>query len=341
VSKLRILWLTPNRKDLVCLHCYYDLEQAVAKITKSRFAGCGHSEYRRGETIDETIKRLYGNDFPDWVIVSPTSKIEGTKWLDYRIRKSKKYRVLAILSDIHRCGVWHAESPIQLSYLLNRIGFDAYAMLYTHIANCGVPEDYYLKTLKGEKFFLAPWINPEIFHPVGGEKLYDVVFLGNIDRRIYPLRWQIYNQLPSIAGQMDWKVLIRDRPKGKSSIRRFPKMLKNGYYVGEKYAETLARSRIFIFDCSIYKYPLLKFVEGMACGTLVMSDKPLCADILHFRDGENFVEIGLDDWFEKLLYYLENEDERAKIARNSYNIVMKYHTVDVRAKQLVEWLRKI
>jgi len=72
-----------------------------------------------------------------------------------------------------------------------------------------------------------------------------------------------------------------------------------------------------------------------------MSDKPLCADILHFRDGENFVEIGLDDWFEKLLYYLENEGERAKIARNGYNTVMKYHTADMRAKWFVEWLEKI
>ncbi|MHA1267856.1 MAG: glycosyltransferase [Candidatus Helarchaeota archaeon] len=48
----------------------------------------------------------------------------------------------------------------------------------------------------------------------------------------------------------------------------------------------------------------------------------------------------MDDWFEKLLYYLENEDERAKIARNGYNTVMKYHTADVRAKQFVRWLKK-
>jgi spore maturation protein CgeB len=38
------------------------------------------------------------------------------------------------------------------------------------------------------------------------------------------------------------------------------------------------------------------------------------------------------------VYYLENEGERERIARNGYETVMKYHSSQVRARQLVDFL---
>jgi hypothetical protein len=83
---------------------------------------------------------------------------------------------------------------------------------------------------------------------------------------------------------------------------------------------------------------IMKFFEAMASGACVFSDAPLLADEFHFKDGENYVNINLDNWKEKLKYYLEHEDERKRIALAGYRMTMKYHTNEVRARELVSFL---
>ena len=48
----------------------------------------------------------------------------------------------------------------------------------------------------------------------------------------------------------------------------------------------------------------------------------------------------MKNWKSKLEYYLENEDERKRIAMNGYKTAMKYHTNDARAKSLIKFLKK-
>jgi len=52
-------------------------------------------------------------------------------------------------------------------------------------------------------------------------------------------------------------------------------------------------------------------------------------------------KFGRFSWKEKLEYYLEDDAERERIARNGYETVMKHHTSETRARQLVGFLRKL
>lgn len=113
-----------------------------------------------------------------------------------------------------------------------------------------------------------------------------------------------------------------------------------GEIVGEEYARTLALSKTFPFGTSIFKYPLLKFFEAMACKTCVFADTPLTAEELHIIPDWNFVEVNEDNWEDKLEYYVSHDDERELIAQRGYDTVIKYHTTEVRARQVVDFLER-
>ena len=95
---------------------------------------------------------------------------------------------------------------------------------------------------------------------------------------------------------------------------------------------------MYPFGCSIWKYALPKFFEAMACRTLVLSDSPAGAGALHFEPGVNFVEISLEDYREKVDYYLENEKERERIVDNAFKMVHRYHTCEIRARELLDYV---
>ena len=79
----------------------------------------------------------------------------------------------------------------------------------------------------------------------------------------------------------------------------------------------------------------------MGSGTLVLADKPQTAESLFFKPGDNFVEINENNWLEKLQYYLEDDSERERIAKNGYEIVSKYHNSYCRAQQIISFLKEV
>ncbi len=115
-------------------------------------------------------------------------------------------------------------------------------------------------------------------------------------------------------------------------------MEAQGHIVGDVYNETLSRSKVFIFGSSIYRYPLLKYLEGWGAGTLVMADKPLGAERMYLESDVNYVEINTKNWLNKLKYYIEEDDLREDIARRGHETAMKYHTAEIRAKELLSFL---
>lgn len=163
---------------------------------------------------------------------------------------------------------------------------------------------------------------------------YDVAFLGALTET-YPLRKTICEGLPFIA--RGHRILCREPPYGDSYKRNYDNLHEN-YIVGDDYAEALGSSRILIFDCSVYRYPILKFFEGGASGCLLMSDPPAMSKRLGFRHRETYAEIDAVTWEDGLRYYLENPREAKKIADRGMKMTRKYHDHDVRAKQFLQIL---
>lgn len=70
----------------------------------------------------------------------------------------------------------------------------------------------------------------------------------------------------------------------------------------------------------------MRVFDVLGCGGFLITNAK--RDIYkYFKDGEHLVVFhSFDDLLEKITYYLENEEERKRIARNGYEEIKKYHT---------------
>lgn len=330
---LKILSMWYEYSNMVGMESLHHLEQEINKLSEFKRA----RKYYTGYRVDPhtTIQRVMPD--ADWVIWSG---------LGYQPPKKRDYKIALFMTDLH-CSRSLKLRPRDLIKRVNKAGFDAFLMSYTQLARETVDlkartkeidPEIYMKNLNAPIFHLASSMNPKIFHPTDEPKKYEAVFLASTHRTVYKFRWHIKNELPELAKANNWRVLIKGRPPGKHGKRRTSAMIKQGYIVGKVYARTLASSKVFIFGLGVYKYPCLKFVEGMASGTCVMSDPPLTAKEMHYIPNWNFVNINLKNWKRKLKYYLTHDREREAIAKNGYDTFLKYHTSEIRAKQLVKFL---
>ena len=64
---MKILFDTAKRSDLVCINLYDSLAEEMGKIAEVKYWGPRREGFV-DEPLDKTIKRLYGDDSPDWVI---------------------------------------------------------------------------------------------------------------------------------------------------------------------------------------------------------------------------------------------------------------------------------
>lgn len=118
----------------------------------------------------------------------------------------------------------------------------------------------------------------------------------------------------------------------------------------EEYVKIINESKIFPFGAPYLsvvpnggkiRWATAKFFEVMACGTLVMSNLPDDAEILHFEDGVNMVSAYNNDLVERFKYYLEHGNIRREICRNGRETILKYHTLEIRTRQLLNHLESV
>jgi len=343
--KMRILVNTVNRSNLVCINLYDWLWMELSKIADVKFWGPGRPDFVQ-EPLEATIKRLYGSDHPDWIIATAYMLEEHRRWVGWKAppQKDRSWRAATFTSDIHANFILSTNAR-GYCQALNDAGWDAVIMLYTHLGMSKRPyssiePDYYPRNLKTKVFHCPPWTSPQLFKPSNEAPLYDASFMGAFERRQHPIRTDVWNRLPTLSNRKRWRVLLRMRPPGKANTRDIETLKSHGHLVGDAYADALARSRVFIFGNSIYKYPLLKIVEGWMAGACVMCDEPFTAKRMGMRNEENYLKIDLKNWADRLDSILKDELRRREIARNGWETAMKYHTAQVRARELLNWLEK-
>ncbi len=324
--------------DVDYIHRHF-FEQAIARIADCKWAGHRHELHVPGEDLNDTIRRVMPD--ADWAIIGDVAHIRYPEAI--KIPEKRICNVAYIAGDVYwnpplvarrlNAGKWDA-------FLMTQFKLDTYIPSSTNRVPAKADPEFYVKNLNAPIFHSPHNINPEFFKPLDREKEYDVSFLGAHSSTYYPLRAKIWRDLPSLVARYKWRTLMRGSPPGVSLKRKIDKLLKEGFTVGERYAEVLALSKIFIFSSGPSRCPVKKYYEGMASSACVLADSPMTADELHFRPGHNFVEINEGNWKGRLHYYLEHDKEREEIARRGYETVVKYHTNDVRARQLIDFLEE-
>jgi len=116
----------------------------------------------------------------------------------------------------------------------------------------------------------------------------------------------------------------------------------NNIFVNEKYAKELNRSKIF-FTCgsriSTGSVAVLKYFEALACNSLLLAESNKEVEELGFIDGQHFVSCTVDNVVNKVEYYLNHDKERQQITENGYYFVHQFHTNNVRAKQMIQFIK--
>jgi len=326
ISDLRVLWLTRKGEGYVgAPQTHYEFEQEVAKLCECKFAGQGWGQYKEGESMDETVKRIYGDSPPDWVIDRDNN-------LHNKKPRNRSYKVGHFMSDLHGKHRYNTSNPVEYAELLNKVNYDAVFMRYTHIHGTSYRPDVVYDRLKCAKHWV-PWsVDPDLFLPK--PKTVDVSFIGTLGS-CYPLRKLMWSGLYYVA--RGHKITRETSPRGKT-YERDVESLTETHLVGKRYRDALAETRIFMFGCSTYRYPIQKFFEATASGCCVLSDAPSMAKKLGLIDGDTYVETYEEEWEDKLLVLLDDQKLVRKIARRGLKNTLEHHTHKTRATSFLEML---
>ena len=304
---------------------FHEFEQELAKEAECIFAGEGWPQHKPGETVDQTVKRLYGNDPPDWVI--DWERIE-------KLNPKRSYLVGQHLTDLHGRLKLGIRNSAKLLKHLNSVGYDALFMKTKYIYNTTVPPTYFTDNLKPRWFFLPYSVNPRKFYP--RNKIYDITMIGSMSKR-YPIRSTIWHQLEEFCYMYRLTSLMSNQAPVPSWTAAHHQNENPNYYIRKRYAEALGQSRFFAFCPSIYNYPIQKYFEVPASGCVAVAGKLIggVGEELGFIDGETYVEVTRLNWEKKLLYYIHNPYKASKIIENGRKLIMEHHTHEIRVQEFI------
>jgi len=241
------------------------------------------------------------------------------------LRFDKKYLLLSDLQK-HPFGVRRAED---ISKIIEKS--DLKAVLFRGLYG------EYLK-IDSDKMHFFPWSIDENTYSFSLKKDNDVCFLGCYGSK-YPIRKYIKPEVRRFCGARNYSLLSGRRSgEAKTDINfmnKYSDKQIDRQMVGAGYVKALQRSKLMLFDSSIYKYPVKKYFECMATGCLILADKPHHAEEIGLIENRHFVPINKDNWKSKVEYYLKKKDEREKIVHRARKLFLKRHTNKVRIGQLL------
>ena len=315
---MRILFLGKNDEKRCASTSWY-LKRQLARMVRMHFFGPGYAgfpsffHFRDRWNVPKIIQSFPAKITPNVILIDHYWRV-SSKWRNLdEVEIPKAF----IISDPHHEPSRKAEFIRQ-----NRIDLALFIVKHS------------IKEFKNRikcSIEWLPWsVDTRVFRDYGFERVHDVTFLGDVTPS-YPLRQKIVKMLPKMA---DISFFTKKHPRD-WNLNPEKDLFK------ENYAKVLAKSRIFIFDSSILNYPVAKYYEGMACNTLVMAPMPHDGEALHFKPGFNFVDVNEDNFLEKIRYYLRYENERKEIAARGCETIRDYHTVVIRARQLIDYLQSI
>lgn len=169
------------------------------------------------------------------------------------------------------------------------------------------------KRMRG--FWLPYAADTEVHKKFNLPKIYDIVFVGNTNPKIYSERVRL---LKLIGEKYNLKVF-------------------SGVY-GEDLAMIYSQAKI-VFNKSAAGEINMRVFEALSCGSLLLTDKLKPETGLEelFQDKKHLVLYENEkDLLEKIGYYLKHESEREEIALCGHKEILAKHTYEHRADEMLE-----
>ena len=203
---------------------------------------------------------------------------------------------------------WAIDSHLKLNFQKNiALDFD-----YVFVTQKDYVDSF--KEVTDNVFWLPLAADPDIHKTHKVNKLFDIGFVGSKNPKLHPKRVQLLDMLSKkydvLAVENIW---------------------------GENVAKVYNQSKIG-FNKSILGDLNMRVFEVMSCGTMLLTDKINNGINDLFKDRKHLVLYIEEDIDELVQYYLENEDEREKIAQQGQKEVHERHTYDNRMDRMLSVL---
>jgi len=339
LSNTKVLLLNVNRDGWHSGNMIYDME-AVKRACDVKFYGPGWPDYIYND-MGKIINQLYGDGKPDIIYSYFT---EGERVRDcyiqqYRIPENLRIfytnmqAAKGILKIFALSDFW-ARNPHQFSHDLNNSGyqycFSCFAPPYSN------PKDFFAffdeNIRKQMKFIGYPrCVDKECFKDYGLPKKFDVITLGAM-WHFYAFRVFVHSYLSHNYQGMG--ITYHNYPHCGIDF-------SHNDFVRDKYAKAINEAKMMASCGGRYHVAYNKIFEAMGCGTAYVGEKPYGEAELHMKDGENYIAVTASNLREKILYYLNHENELQNIIRNGRDTFLRYHHIDARAEDFVKLIGEL
>lgn len=241
----------------------------------------------------------------------------------------------------------YEESPKELLERAYTVGYDGYAFFsrrFLEIHEGLGKEGLYLPFGADTEFFSPQPVRPEFN--------FDVSYVGNDIKGkertmnyLYPavdFNFGLFGnwQSPSIPIKRPWKGLsLLFLPKYRW---KFPKISQGRIAqndVPALYSSSKINLNCTLQSCVDWDVITLRTYEVLACKGFLITDYVPALET-ELKDGL-VITTGGEDLREKIVYYLEHEEERKKIAETGYNIVTAKTTCKSRVDRLVKYIKLV
>lgn len=284
----------------------------------------GHQLFRNEVGRQHDVKYV-GSGFPNFdPNLSVKEIIKKLKWtpdliMTYGWRYSKDYKGLEEIDNIAKAhitidygrpeGIKKQNKFFKRNqYNLNfAISLNAYRLLTSNNPD--------LKTC------MLPFsVDTNIYKPLNIEKQNMVLaaFTDRID--VYPNR----RKIKRVLNQMGVKTITKR-------------------VVHQGLINAINKCKITVTSNNIFKSLSMRYTETMACGGLLLCDKPEDLEYMGFENNKHLVIYkNIEDFKKKIKYYLnpKNDTERMRISKGGMKFVRRNHSCEVRVKQMTEMITK-
>lgn len=257
-------------------------------------------------SIEQIVEgRLEGNppDYMYWGFSNGTALKMSSDYI-----KSNNIRIIVDVGDVEQ--FISASEPANQNF----VGTDIKFLIARWKQLGGFHSEEKLKSFvrkqkMNSELIYVPWgVNPDMYKEKGLKRDIDVSLVCTIGGyEIHRNRRVAKKVLEGMGGKISVKI---------------------GECYGGEYINTLSRSKIFVVEGSNRKFATQKYFEGAACGAMLLGEIPP-TEKDNFEDGISIVEVGdYSKIDEQIMYYLEHEDERKRIAKEGQRRILQNCTLD-------------
>ncbi|MBB6223389.1 glycosyltransferase family protein [Rhizobium leguminosarum] len=238
----------------------------------------------------------------------------------YRSHGSQRIKITNTNAEVPKLGLHNADPwcDRRSGFLsdMEQWGIETYFSIGTK-----TPE--YMPELKDSLFVWPNFIDPEVYHDYGQQKIIPVTLTGQV-YGLYPWRQNVFP-------------IIRDRyPCLVSPQHTYESKLASQLLSGEAYARVLNASFVVPTCGTAGGEVVRKHFEIPAANTCLLTERTPAVEAAGFSDMENCVFADQHNVVERLEYLFAHPDEIKRIAKAGYDLVHSRHTLKHRA-QIYQW----